>query len=1233
MKKFLCLMMTVLLVAVSITTSVSAAPTSSVYTISGTTVSGVPRFTPVSEFLKNINAGTKTVKENGTIITQGCITENTQLEADGVTYDICLAAELLSGDFDSMTGSTLPLGFTVPVCNSGITYQGEAQSFKGGKSLKIATDSTCTTNSCIRIDPACASTASNKGINFELSIMLEQYPQRDLLLQFFGNTVIQIGSSVIYATVPAVNKPIITGYELNKWYHIVFAMDTVSYTNVWADVYLNGNKVTGLQHSFLNGFKTATPLWGGGRFNLYGLNGEPGTYWIDDVKVYPAYPKSYDIQADGGLCSVTSDALLIDSERNVIYIDPNLSSVLDVANNINLPTGSEELVFFDNGTEIDFELVDPSQLAVTSDMKLCVRAVNGVDVKVYSFEEIILASDKYRIDNTVKTIKNVACLTPVNSFLNNLSTDRTVTLKKNETVVTQGYVEDGMTAVLEKPGEDTLTYTISLASFALESNFNDYTGTATLESHLGDNIPAGFSWGTAGTGMTLSGETNLYKGGSSLKFSLPAQQSVPATNFFRLDANGIYHDTNIGTLNIEFSFMAENYNKQLLQIFGMTLFSTYAGDKGMYGISNNYTILNEYSLNKWYHFVFAVDTINGNADVYINGEYVVTFTNSQYKFLNGVESGSQKWLRLHTYYTEGEDTVAWYDDIKIYQVYSKNYDYEFANAACAVSSDTLNIDQTKEIIYLAGGVDYTVGDIEANINVIGNEAYYSQGVQLTSSDAITANTVLCVRSQNEAVVKVFAFEELLATSAVYDVDNNNKTIGGVLHYTSVNDFLDNLTINGGGAVYENETLKTNGYISDDMILRVTKDNTDYDYSISLNTTENEDFETGYEGLYVNSTKYNQSGLFSDYVFTKEDGSTGTMPAITGGCQQNKQGTSVKISAEADTCKGTAQAYTRGYTAYGNMAVEFSLMSDKKSGFRFDSRTSENVAKPFIFINKGDRSKINILDSQLEFEANKWYHIAVSLNFKGKEYTVFVNGVNITGVVPSEAVAAENFYRFKLQVEFDKQTASTVWFDDYKRFLMNDFAYSPAVEGKDCAISSDSLTIDFNHSVIALDNAEDYTVQSLMSLLTVPQTVQVFDADGILISNYSNTVTYGTQLAVLSEDGFVARYYKIVPVVGEIKFYNSDNFIIDSLEGTDIIASADVFAGTGTKDAVLFLCMYDNTSKSLVKSVIVDEKAFTGTKTMQAGFTAGELIDNTTVKAFIWDDIAGLRPLCNVISIQ
>ena len=716
-KKLLCMLLIVMMCMPS-ALFVAAASTvaSTLYTVEGATVSDVPYYTPVETFLSNLTiSGGDAARIEGAV--NGYVTENSKLVVGDSEYAIALTESYYNANYDNFTAFNSDWTNTKisPYNSTNVTATIDTDAKKGGKSFKFTSNSANTADATIQLQPYNGKTfKTGAGVNIEFSFMTDDLSdsfkfewKKDNWLTPF---VIENGDIKINGTVVA-------NYEVNKWYHFVLTMNIGEQPVL---VYLNGEKIAkrtdGLTHYINLGAFVGFIGGGSTRFVVGKKAGKVTNFWVDDVKIYSANAYSYDAEAAGTKCTLTSDTYTItDNTINV----PAGTSAETLNQNINKPDGATIKLFDTDGAQTE---------TVSNGVKVVVVSKNGAAVKEYTVSMALISSNTYSVDDAAKKVSEVKHFTTVSDFLSNISAgNATKKVFNGAEEVTEGYICDGHVLRVNDGTEDC-DYEIILNENIYAANFDTQSDLGGLEIvNSNKNItPASCYQQT----------THTDKGGMSLKVFSLAESDEDNTTMLQK-----YLTAAKNTFNLEFSVMFEGadvprglvikagdsfwsgtpvyFANGVAKVFGETIFS--------------------YESNTWYNIVISMDTASRKYKVYINGE-------EAFQGIKTAAEGSMldrlSYIRFYQETPKNTAGTMWLDDIKIYETaLAPVYDAQTVGAACILENSSLNIYKNKIVF-----------DNAATVNI---DDIIAQSTISSGATAVKGEDTITVKSQNGLVMNKY----------------------------------------------------------------------------------------------------------------------------------------------------------------------------------------------------------------------------------------------------------------------------------------------------------------------------------------------------------------------------------------------------------------------------------------------------------------------------------------------
>ena len=470
--------------------------------------------------------------------------------------------------------------------------------------------------------------------------------------------------------------------KLNGWNTISVSIIPTTGTSADVKIYLNGEYLG--QGSITPPALSVASL----RFGTRSIAASYIDY--DDMNLYEAEydPDSYNI-------AVSSQNASFDIPNRTMQITSEVTAAEFIAS---LTTDAKRAALYN----VDFT----TEIKGAQSASLAKYLVLEIGNAIHYYEIVkgnSLTSSVYTIDGT--EIKGVKAFTPVAAFksaltaLNPLTTLR-VCYSDGIEEVQSGYILDGMLLYSILGGTDT--YTIRLDADTLSANFNNYTGPILQTG--GAALPAGFTNkqfidddGTNADDQETSGTAYIDavavdgKSGKSLKFYANSNQIRHESLVSALPQNRLS-----GVVVLETSVMIDKMSASAISQIKTAPKDSNTGtfaDKTLLSMSANgkISIFDSYDIgswqeNKWYKIVNVLDIPNRKISTWVNGARVLT--------------NADAYIALDAYYVSefriqqnclvGEESIAYFDDVRLYNAFSTNYDNSDFNTE--LSSANLYID-------------------------------------------------------------------------------------------------------------------------------------------------------------------------------------------------------------------------------------------------------------------------------------------------------------------------------------------------------------------------------------------------------------------------------------------------------------------------------------------------------------------------------------------------------------
>lgn len=619
----------------------------------------------------------------------------------------------------------------------------------------------------------------------------------------------------------------------------------------------------------------------------------------------------------------------------------------------------------------------------------------------------------YTVDNISHTISGVKQYTTVEDFLANITNlkGKNAWIYNAGEQVTSGYIKSGYILCI---GDEIMTSNLKIVldNDIVGSRFDDITYRTNSWNIVAGQIFAGGYSNDTSNKIELAASHE--KGGGSMKLTTGG-------------ANPTNGNTQVGTAmslglhpnyeNIEFSIKLEDNNLKRTMVAKHT--DGFWNDPVSFDTDMKIKVFNQpvmtYELNKWYNVVLALDMVNKNYSVYVNGEKIKSEENS-----SSVKSNINH-VRLETRNVNNVSSVTWIDDFRIYETGSSiAYDSEYEGAAIKISPNftvdgntlkvkNLGIYNYRNLVLTMGG-DYSLWT-----------AYKANSDAAEAGDTVEDGSKIILVSQNGAIVKSFTVKNSIGDNK-YDVDMTKKTISKVKKFTTVDDFYANMGQQKTTAtLYCKDKIVEDGYVKDGYEFDITNI---MRFTIHIDGDAlNESFDNANQVTY-HLTNILDGSVADDYnsVLLLEDKckSGKSVRIKTGGIKTGVQYTYVSTNSNFSDIKGD------------KFNVEFSVKLEDKNLRRVMVAKSGDGTQwwlpEFASFEKDGTIRMLHLDVAT-YEIGKWYDFVVAIDAAQNKYAIYMDGSLIkTGV--SDRIR-KGFNRPRFETRNENNVSSVTWFDDFR----------------------------------------------------------------------------------------------------------------------------------------------------------------------------------------------------------
>jgi|GEM_PF-5873471 len=270
--------------------------------------------------------------------------------------------------------------------------------------------------------------------------------------------------------------------------------------------------------------------------------------------------------------------------------------------------------------------------------------------------------------------------------------------------------------------------------------------------------------------------------------------------------------------------------------------------------------------------------------------------------------------------------------------------------------------------------------------------------------------------------------------------------------------------------------------------------------------------------------------------------------------------------------------------------------------------------------------------EFKFNKNEWVRIAMTIYPAQMQYDLYLNGEKIVDkawldsiYTDTQAYAYRGFNWLSLSGSYLKISDTDVTLrtgkaalDDYKVYLGG---YKE--DSQNIISLTSNFPIDNTNGYIYVDNGLDVT--DFASGLSFGAANAAIYSDNTYLVNPTEIVE-GNVLVLTSENGYVMKYYTIVPlsisIDNQISLYVDDQ-LSNILSVGNLKASINAYAPLfADKSGALVLAVYENGD---LKGVVVDSKQIDGRTNYETAYTLASTA-GIKVKAMFFESLENLKPL-------
>lgn len=471
---------------------------------------------------------------------------------------------------------------------------------------------------------------------------------------------------------------------------------------------------------------------------------------------------------------------------------------------------------------------------------------------------------------------------------------------------------------------------------------------------------------------------------------------------------------------------------------------------------------------KTYDFSVVTDSLSGTFDAYVNGVRVLSGAS-----LNGeMDATTDPYELIANYDAEG---------LLLTEVYSlEGYGDYYEESSALIDSNNENIGVSIKgaedlSVNMFVSQDYTVGELKSDL-ILPEDAtlnfYDETDGEITDDTALVSQaSYLSVTSKNSKYTANYLLSiatEVLRSDS-FNVDNNEKTVSGILSYTPVSVILAALEVRPDytlSGIFRGEEKLTSGVISNGDKIRLIKNDAVMEYDIVITP------DIAPEGT----------------VYTIPDGTLGSVTILECEVTLPLEGEIPTMNYYLYNPETAKEAWFFGVGATGYLSI-------------WGARRIENM------------------------ERGRTYTVAVLNNHKAAKADIYIDGIKVASGVSTTTWMLTTTEFTQMRLSGSSKTVTNTRF--YKAYDAESFKYI-----NDITLKSTGNGVTANPNLITVNDAACINVSDLLSTLTFPskraeETVKVF-GNGAEITDTSIELRNDMYLTFEAEGGITGKYLIDIP---------------------------------------------------------------------------------------------------------
>lgn len=470
---------------------------------------------------------------------------------------------------------------------------------------------------------------------------------------------------------------------------------------------------------------------------------------------------------------------------------------------------------------------------------------------------------------------------------------------------------------------------------------------------------------------------------------------------------------------------------------------------------------------KTYDFSVVTDSLGGSFDAYVNGVRVLSGAS-----LNGEMDAT----------TDPYELILNYDaEILLTEVYSSaGYSDYYEESSALIDSNNENtgvsIKGAEDLsVNMFVSQDYTVGELKSDL-ILPEDAtlkfYDEADGEITDDTALVSQaSYLSVTSKNSKYTANYLLSiatEVLRSDS-FNVDNNEKTVSGILSYTPVSVILAALEVRPDytlSGIFRGEEKLTSGVISNDDKIRLIKNDAVVEYDIVITP------DIAPEGT----------------VYTIPDGTLGSVTILECEVTLPLEGEIPTMNYYLYNPETAKEAWFFGVGATGYLSI-------------WGARRIENM------------------------ERGRTYTVAVLNNHKAAKADIYIDGIKVASGVSTTTWMLTTTEFTQMRLSGSSKTVTNTRF--YKAYDAESFKYI-----NDITLKSTGNGVTANPNLITVNDTSCNSVGDLLSTLTFPsgraeETITVF-GNGAQITDETTELCNDMYLTFEAEGGITGKYLIDIP---------------------------------------------------------------------------------------------------------